>query len=113
MQCRDFVYDKDCIAVLVWLWRHGPGSNINLVYNLGTGKARSCHDLMKAVGGACGAASGLGGRRGTATIWRLRNTRVARIALPKRELHMGAVIAVVAAIATVSTGIHARQGLSL
>ena len=46
----------DCIAVLVWLWQHGPGANINGVYNLGTGKARSFLDLMNAVGGACGAA---------------------------------------------------------
>jgi ADP-L-glycero-D-manno-heptose 6-epimerase len=54
-QCRDFVYVKDCIAVIMWLWRHAPGANINGVYNLGTGEARSFLDLMKAVGGACGA----------------------------------------------------------
>jgi len=55
-QCRDFVYVKDCAAVLLWLWRHGPGADINGIYNVGTGEARSFLDLMNALGRACGAA---------------------------------------------------------
>jgi len=55
-QCRDFVYVKDCAAVMLWLWRHGPGADINGIYNMGTGEARSFLDLMKALGTACGVA---------------------------------------------------------
>lgn len=50
-QCRDFVYVKDCAAVMLWLWREGRHNGI---YNLGTGKARTFLDLMHAVGAACG-----------------------------------------------------------
>jgi ADP-L-glycero-D-manno-heptose 6-epimerase len=49
-QRRDFVYVKDCAAVMLWLWRHCRNSGI---YNLGTGRARSFLDLMKAVSTAC------------------------------------------------------------
>jgi ADP-L-glycero-D-manno-heptose 6-epimerase len=52
-QRRDFVYVKDCVAVMLWLWRQARGSGI---YNLGTGKARTFLDLMKATGAACGKA---------------------------------------------------------
>jgi len=52
-QTRDFVYVKDCIAALLWLWRHGNGSGI---YNMGTGQARSFLDLMNATGAAVGVA---------------------------------------------------------
>jgi len=55
-QRRDFVYVKDCAAVMLCLWHRGSGVNINGLYNLGTGKARSFLDLMNAVGAACGAA---------------------------------------------------------
>ena len=50
-QLRDFVYVKDCVAVMLWLWRQGRDNGI---YNLGTGKARSFLDLINAVGAACG-----------------------------------------------------------
>jgi ADP-L-glycero-D-manno-heptose 6-epimerase len=52
-QKRDFVYVKDCVAVMLWLWRQMPESGI---YNLGTGTARSFLDLMTATGAACGKA---------------------------------------------------------
>jgi len=44
-QLRDFVYVKDVIKVCYWLMEHQPASAI---YNLGTGKARSFEDLVKA-----------------------------------------------------------------
>ena len=52
-QRRDFVYVKDCVAVMLWLWRQARGSGI---YNLGSGEARTFLDLMKATGAACGQA---------------------------------------------------------
>ncbi len=53
-QRRDFVYVKDCAAVMLWLWRHDPDGDLNGVYNLGTGAARTFLDLMNATGAACG-----------------------------------------------------------
>ena len=50
-QSRDFVYVKDCAAVMLWLWRQKPASGI---YNLGTGTASSFRALMEATGIACG-----------------------------------------------------------
>lgn len=46
-QLRDFVYVKDCVAVMLWLFdnRHVSG-----VFNLGTGQARSFVDLVQAIG---------------------------------------------------------------
>lgn len=44
-QLRDFVYVKDVLKVCYWLMQHQPKSGI---YNLGTGKARSFDDLVKA-----------------------------------------------------------------
>jgi ADP-L-glycero-D-manno-heptose 6-epimerase len=61
-QRRDFVYVKDCAAVMLWAWRHaaGPdhptGEGINGIYNLGSGAARTFLDLMNATGAACGVA---------------------------------------------------------
>src|SRR4029077_661076 len=52
-QRRDFVYVKDCAAVMLWLWQHATNSGI---FNLGTGDARSFLDLMHALGAACGVA---------------------------------------------------------
>jgi ADP-L-glycero-D-manno-heptose 6-epimerase len=52
-QRRDFVYAKDCAAVMLWLWRQGRASGI---YNLGSGRARSFLDLMNATAAACGVA---------------------------------------------------------
>lgn len=47
-QLRDFVYVKDVIRVCYWLMQHRPASGL---YNLGTGKARSFEDLVKATYG--------------------------------------------------------------
>ena len=44
-QLRDFVYVKDVINVCYWLMERRPDSGL---YNLGTGKARSFEDLVKA-----------------------------------------------------------------
>jgi ADP-L-glycero-D-manno-heptose 6-epimerase len=55
-QRRDFVYVKDCAAVMLWLWRQRPNAKINGIYNLGSGEARSFLDLMRATGAACGRA---------------------------------------------------------
>ena len=44
-QLRDFIYVKDVIKVCYWLMEARPESGI---YNLGTGKARSFEDLVKA-----------------------------------------------------------------
>jgi ADP-L-glycero-D-manno-heptose 6-epimerase len=55
-QRRDFVYVKDCAAAMLWLWHHAKNADINGIYNLGTGEARSFLDLMNALGRACGVA---------------------------------------------------------
>lgn len=47
-QLRDFVYVKDVIKVCYWLMQHRPASGL---YNLGTGRARSFEDLVKATYG--------------------------------------------------------------
>ncbi len=41
-QSRDFIYVKDVLQVLHWLYKHQPKSGL---YNLGTGQARSFLDL--------------------------------------------------------------------
>ncbi len=46
-QLRDFVYVKDCTAVMLWLMDH---QRVGGLFNLGTGKARSFVDLMHAIG---------------------------------------------------------------
>jgi ADP-L-glycero-D-manno-heptose 6-epimerase len=45
-QMRDFVYVKDCVEVLGWLLKH---PDVNGIFNLGTGKARTWNDLIGAV----------------------------------------------------------------
>jgi len=50
-QKRDFVYVKDCAAVMIWLLRQGGESGI---YNIGSGAARSFRSLIEATGAACG-----------------------------------------------------------
>lgn len=50
-QLRDFVYVKDCVEVLWWFYRNPGAAGI---YNLGTGKARTWNDLVKAVFSAAG-----------------------------------------------------------
>jgi ADP-L-glycero-D-manno-heptose 6-epimerase len=54
-QLRDFVYVKDCTAVMLWLWRRAA-AEISGLYNCGSGRARSFLDLMRATGAACGRA---------------------------------------------------------
>jgi len=50
-QLRDFVYVKDCTAVMLWL-AEKPTSNG--LFNMGVGQARSFRDLMLATGTALG-----------------------------------------------------------
>jgi ADP-L-glycero-D-manno-heptose 6-epimerase len=45
-QLRDFVYVKDCVNAMWWLFNHHEANGI---FNLGTGKARTWNDLIKAV----------------------------------------------------------------
>ena len=45
-QMRDFVYVKDCVNVMWWLFKN---PKTNGIFNLGTGKARTWNDLIKAV----------------------------------------------------------------
>jgi len=45
-QLRDFVYVDDVVDVCIWMFENKPVSGI---YNVGTGKARTFHDLSKAV----------------------------------------------------------------
>ena len=45
-QRRDFVYVKDCVDVMWWLFEH---PEINGIFNLGTGKARTWNDLIHAL----------------------------------------------------------------
>lgn len=50
-QLRDFVYVRDCVGVMLWLF-DTPG--VSGIYNVGTGKARSFADLARAVFAALG-----------------------------------------------------------
>lgn len=50
-QLRDFVYVKDCVNAIWWLLQH---PEVNGIFNLGTGKARSWNDLIGAVFTALG-----------------------------------------------------------
>jgi ADP-L-glycero-D-manno-heptose 6-epimerase len=50
-QLRDFVYVKDCIDVMWWLFNNPAANGI---FNLGTGKARTWNDLIRAVFAAMG-----------------------------------------------------------
>ena len=45
-QQRDFIYLKDCLKVMAWLLEK---RDINGIFNLGAGKARTWNDLAKAV----------------------------------------------------------------
>ena len=52
-QLRDFVYVKDVVQVMYWLYQQAvheerPGAFAAGLYNLGTGKARTFEDLVKA-----------------------------------------------------------------
>ena len=48
---RDFVYVKDCVDILWWLLEH---REVNGVFNVGTGIARTWNDLAKSVFSAMG-----------------------------------------------------------
>ncbi len=50
-QKRDFVYVKDVVEVMRWLLDH---PDVNGIFNLGTGRARTWNDLIGAVFGAMG-----------------------------------------------------------
>jgi ADP-L-glycero-D-manno-heptose 6-epimerase len=50
-QKRDFVYVKDCVDVVWWLLIN---EGVNGIFNLGTGKARTWKDLVRAVFTAMG-----------------------------------------------------------
>jgi ADP-L-glycero-D-manno-heptose 6-epimerase len=50
-QIRDFVYVKDCVDVMLWLYEN---PKINGLFNVGTGKGRSFNDLATSVFTACG-----------------------------------------------------------
>ena len=45
-QKRDFIYVKDCVEAMWWLFEH---RTVKGLFNLGTGKARSWNDLGRAV----------------------------------------------------------------
>ncbi|MFC1770372.1 ADP-glyceromanno-heptose 6-epimerase [Candidatus Margulisiibacteriota bacterium] len=45
-QVRDFVYIKDCIEIMWWLFNN---KNVTGIYNIGTGKSRGWNDLAKAI----------------------------------------------------------------
>jgi ADP-L-glycero-D-manno-heptose 6-epimerase len=50
-QMRDFVYVRDCVDALLWLLDH---DEVNGLFNMGTGKARSFADLAAATFRALG-----------------------------------------------------------
>ena len=52
-QLRDFIYVKDCVAVVSWLLGHPETSGL---FNVGTGTPRSFLDLVGAVGAVVGCA---------------------------------------------------------
>jgi ADP-L-glycero-D-manno-heptose-6-epimerase len=45
-QMRDFVYVKDCVELIYWLLEE---PTVNGIFNVGTGKARTWNDLIRAV----------------------------------------------------------------
>jgi ADP-L-glycero-D-manno-heptose 6-epimerase len=50
-QLRDFIYVRDCVDILLWLYEH---PEVNGLFNIGTGKARSFADLAAATFRAVG-----------------------------------------------------------
>jgi ADP-L-glycero-D-manno-heptose 6-epimerase len=55
-QKRDFVYVRDAVAIMLWLFDHPEVSGL---YNVGTGKARSFRELAEALYRALGRAPAL------------------------------------------------------
>ncbi|MGN6193841.1 MAG: ADP-glyceromanno-heptose 6-epimerase [Ginsengibacter sp.] len=50
-QLRDFIYVKDVLKICFWFlecWQKDPETFISGIYNVGTGKARSFNDLVRA-----------------------------------------------------------------
>jgi len=50
-QLRDFIYVKDVLKICFWFlecWQKNPKTFISGIYNVGTGKARTFDDLVKA-----------------------------------------------------------------
>lgn len=45
-QIRDFVYVKDCVSVMLWLY---DNPDVSGLFNVGTGKGRTFEDLAKSV----------------------------------------------------------------
>ena len=50
-QMRDFIYIKDCVDVIWWLLQN---NNVNGIFNLGTGRARTWNDIIGATFSAMG-----------------------------------------------------------
>jgi ADP-L-glycero-D-manno-heptose 6-epimerase len=50
-QKRDFVYVRDCVDVMLWLYDH---PDVNGLFNVGSGKARSFAELVAAIYRAAG-----------------------------------------------------------
>ena len=50
-QMRDFIYVKDCVDVMLWLY---DNDYVNGLFNVGTGQARSFEDLARATFSAAG-----------------------------------------------------------
>ncbi len=50
-QMRDFVYIKDCTAIMLWLLEN---PSVNGIFNIGSGRARSFRDLAEAAFSALG-----------------------------------------------------------
>lgn len=56
-QLRDFIYVKDVLKICYWFlesWENDPKSFKTGIYNVGTGKARTFNDLVKATFSAVG-----------------------------------------------------------
>ena len=47
---RDFIHVDDCVKVILWLLDH---PQVNGLFNVGTGEARSFLDLARAIFAAC------------------------------------------------------------
>ena len=50
-QQRDFIYVRDCVDVMLWLF---DNPNVNGLFNLGTGRARTFFDVAEALCSAAG-----------------------------------------------------------
>lgn len=94
-QQRDFICVEDCVAVVLWLLDHPAVSGI---YNVGTGKARSFADLIRALFAAlgrpaqityCDMPPTLAGRYQYFTEARLERLRAAGYTQPFTSLEQG------------------------